>query len=109
VKETKRKAVERCPNTVDLELLRADAELLPFDERDQLAIFGASQVSVAFKPSVTVIHGLERIEASSVVLQDGADMRVSMRNGQAFAILITGEVEILPQTTELGDEPTEGQ
>ena len=100
---------ERCPNTVDLELLRTDAELLPFDERDQLAIFGASQVSVTFEPSVTVIHGLERIEASSIKLQEGADVRVSMRNGQAFAILITGEVEILPQTTELGDEPTEGQ
>ena len=100
---------ERCPNTVDLELLRTDAELLPFDERDQLAIFGSSQVSVTFTPSVTVIHGLERVEASSIVLQDGADMRVSMRNGQAFAILITGDVDIVRPETELGDEPTEGQ
>lgn len=31
----------RCPFTVDLELGRTDAELLPFDEREQLSLFGA--------------------------------------------------------------------
>lgn len=95
---------ERCPNTVDLELRRTDAELKPFDEREQLSVFGAHQALVSFRPSVTVIVGLERLEASSVILQDGADMRVSMRGGQAFAILITGEVEILESTAEHVDE-----
>jgi uncharacterized protein DUF6884 len=33
--------LERCPNTIDLELGRTDSELLPFDERVQLSIFGA--------------------------------------------------------------------
>lgn len=37
---------DRCLHTVDLELGTTDAELAPFDERAQLSIFGASQLTL---------------------------------------------------------------